>query len=62
LIVYDVQGRVVRTLLDEEATAGVHEVAWDGSDQAGIPANSGVYLVRMEAREFRSTRKLLLAR
>lgn len=47
--VYDLSGRVVRTLLDEPRPAGTQTVLWDGSDDAGQPASSGVYLVRMVA-------------
>lgn len=52
---YDVAGREVRTLVDEERPAGWHQAVLHAS---GL--SSGVYLCRMEAGEFVDTRKLLL--
>jgi len=43
--VYDVAGRRVRTLVDGEFAAGVHETRWDGRSGAGSPVSSGVYYV-----------------
>lgn len=49
LIVYDVAGRRVRGLaLGEGFTAGTNERAWDGRDDAGEPAASGIYFARLE--------------
>jgi hypothetical protein len=44
--VYDLAGRMVRVLHDGLLEAGRHDFAWDGTDQAGSLARSGVYLVR----------------
>lgn len=46
--VYDVTGRLVRRLVDRPLEAGPHTVRWDGRDDAGERAASGVYLVRLE--------------
>jgi len=46
--IYDVAGRIVRTLVDGEAEPGEHTVIWDGATDAGQRAASGVYFVRME--------------
>ena len=49
---YDVSGRLVRTLLTENfAPAGYHEVAVDGRDGQGRPLSSGVYFYRIETPE-----------
>ncbi len=53
--VYDVLGRKVVTLIDEEAGVSRYQVLWDAGD---LP--SGVYFVRMEAGEFVQTRKVVL--
>jgi len=55
LKVYDILGREVATLVNEEKPAGEYEVEFDGSN---LP--SGVYLYRLTAGEFRDTKKLLL--
>ena len=44
--VYNVQGRLVRTLVDAELPAGRHELRWNGVDDSGRQVPSGVYLVR----------------
>ncbi|TVQ69117.1 MAG: choice-of-anchor D domain-containing protein [Balneolaceae bacterium] len=57
LEVYDVIGRRVVTLVDDNLDAGYHEVTFDGTRLA-----SGVYLYRMQAGEFVRTRKLMLVK
>jgi len=43
LRIYDPAGRLVRVLQDGRLQAGRHEIQWDGSDDRGVPAASGVY-------------------
>jgi hypothetical protein len=57
LRVYDVLGREVRTLVNEELEPGSYERTFDASGLA-----SGIYFYRLEARGFSETRKLLLLR
>jgi flagellar hook assembly protein FlgD len=45
--IYDVAGRCVRSLMDEEAPAGIKRVQWDGKDQAGHAARTGMYFARL---------------
>ncbi len=60
LRVYDSAGRLLRTLLDDEARgAGQHEAFWDGRDAAGREVVSGVYLCLVEAGGSASARKLV---
>jgi hypothetical protein len=49
LRVYDVSGRLVRTLLDSYLAAGRRSVTWDGRDDAGHGVASGAYFLRLEA-------------
>ena len=58
--IYNLTGRVVRTLVDGESQAGRHELAWDGRSDDGRPAASGVYFCRLEAGGFTQARKLVL--
>ena len=60
LAVYNVAGRLVRTLVDGGVEAGYHTVVWDGRDDAGVPTSSGVYFCRMESDGFTGTTKLVL--
>jgi serine protease AprX len=45
--VYDLRGRLVRTLVDEATPAGTHSVSWDGTNTRGEGVGSGVYFVRL---------------
>ncbi len=58
--VFDVSGRLVRTLVDRSQDAGVYGVRWDGMDDSGRPVASGVYFYRMQTGDFTSTRKMVL--
>jgi hypothetical protein len=55
LIVYDVLGRAIRTLVSEEVARGDHSVQFSGAD---LP--SGVYLCTLKAGDFVSTKKMIL--
>lgn len=60
--VYDLSGRLVRTLVDEARPAGPQSVVWDGMDGQGQPAASGVYLVRLAAGGVEQTVKASLVK
>ena len=60
LAIYDISGRMVRTLVAAPKTAGEHAASWDGRDDGGSLVASGVYLVRVEAGGQAATRKILL--
>ncbi|MCA9753599.1 MAG: hypothetical protein KC591_15500, partial [Gemmatimonadetes bacterium] len=57
--VFDVQGRRVRRLLDERFPAGSHVVFWDGTEDGGRRAGSGVYFLRLEAHGESVTRRIV---
>ena len=44
--IYDLEGRRIARLYDGEASAGVHELSWDGRDESGARVPPGIYLVR----------------
>lgn len=60
LRVYDVRGRLVRTLVDDAQSAGVRTIEWDGTNDAGAKVASGIYLYRLTAPGFREVRKMIL--
>jgi len=62
LQIYNIQGQLVRTLLDKTLEKGEHEVIWDGTTDESIMAASGVYIYRLAANGKVKTRKLLLLR
>jgi hypothetical protein len=60
LTVHNVNGQVVRTLLDSELPAGPARVSWDGTDDGGRPLASGVYFARLASNEESAFRKMTL--
>lgn len=60
LTVYDVSGRVVRTLVDKEMATGTYQVLWNGNDSNGHPVAAGVYYCRLEAGDRMEMTKLVL--
>lgn len=51
LEVFDLQGRLVRTLVNEPLVSGDHAVLWDGQTADGSPAASGTYVYRLSAND-----------
>jgi hypothetical protein len=62
LVVYDVRGTPVRTLVDETEDAGYRSVRWDGRDDSGDQVSSGVYFYRIQAGDYASSRKMVVLR
>lgn len=62
LEIYDVLGRLVRTLINLEQTAGYHEVLWDARDDQAQSVASGLYFYRIQAGELQAMKKLLLVK
>jgi hypothetical protein len=60
LMVYDITGQLVRSLVAGEQPAGRYTITWDGRNTAGTQAASGVYLCELRAGSFRSVQKMLL--
>ncbi|MFH1502553.1 MAG: C1 family peptidase [Candidatus Eisenbacteria bacterium] len=60
IVVYDLSGRVVRTLVDGEKPAGEHAAVWLGRDDGGSELASGVYFYRVRIGEYSTERKMLL--
>jgi hypothetical protein len=62
LTVYDVLGRQVRVLVDEQQKAGRHIVRWNGRDESGHRMASGVYLARLVVGGTTKVRKMTFVR
>jgi len=60
LVVYSLLGGKIRTLLSGQQEAGFYEVQWDGTNDAGIPVTSGVYVYRFSSGDYRIARKMIL--
>ncbi len=62
LRVHDVLGRTIHTLVDSVEPAGEHTVTWDGRDEQGRRAASGVYVVTLDGANQRVARRVTLMR
>ena len=59
--IYDLSGRVVRTLVNNESfAAGTHQATWDGRSDGNTPVASGTYLYTLEYGNFRQSKSMLL--
>jgi flagellar hook assembly protein FlgD len=62
LRIYDVKGRLVREIMRSDLPAGRHDVSWDGLTSAGVPAETGIYFVRLKAGQRGYSTKILVLR
>jgi flagellar hook assembly protein FlgD len=60
LRIYDVAGRLIRTLVDGAQTSGQKSVTWQATDDLGSRVGSGVYFYHLRAPGFSETRKMVL--
>jgi hypothetical protein len=60
LVIYDVLGRQVRTLVNQDLTAGYHKAVWDATGDMGRPLSGGLYIYRIQAGGFSKTMKMVL--
>ena len=58
--VYDITGRLVNTLVNQNQSTGSYTVTWDGKNSAGESAVSGIYLYRIQANDFVAVKKMVL--
>jgi len=59
VVIYNMVGQVVRTLVDEHQQASKYEVVWDARDELGRPVSGGIYFCRLTAGEFSETRRMV---
>jgi hypothetical protein len=60
--IYNVTGRLIRTLVDGRHDAGRHHVEWNGIDANGSSVPSGIYFYQMRTSGYEATRKMILVR
>ena len=58
--VFNLQGQLVKTLVDQSMEAGYHTVRWNGMNQAGYKVSTGVYFYKINAGSFTETKKMIL--
>ncbi|NIO29559.1 MAG: T9SS type A sorting domain-containing protein [Candidatus Latescibacteria bacterium] len=62
LSILNLEGKLIKTLVNEVLPEGYREIVWDGKDAKGNPASSGVYFYRLKAGNKALTRKMVLLR
>ncbi len=60
LLIYDVNGRAVKRLVEGNQKAGTHSVVWDGTNDSGQKVGSGVYWSQMRTASFESNKKMVI--
>jgi len=59
IVVYDMMGREIKTLVSGYHTPSTYQVVWNGTDNRGKIVPSGVYLYRMSSSEFTQVNKVM---
>jgi hypothetical protein len=62
LIVYDMSGKKIRTLISEVQATGERLIVWDGKDNNGQQVSSGIYLYELTAGNLKQTMKMVLVK
>jgi hypothetical protein len=60
IVIYDLLGGKVRTLVSKEMSPGFHSAVWNGKDDKGRLVASGMFIVRMTSNSFMNVRKMLM--
>ena len=61
LKIYNITGQEICLLLDNDMTAGIHYVQWDGTDNSGKRVASGIYIYQISTGKIKQARKMTLA-
>jgi len=62
LKIFDVLGREVITLVNQEQGNGIYRVEWNGDNDFGVKVSSGIYFYRIESGSFVETKKMMMIR
>jgi len=60
--IYDITGREIRTLVNARKASGYYNIQWDGKDNNGTNAASGIYIYSMKTSSFTQSKKMVLVR
>ena len=60
IIIYDMLGKQVKTLINQTQDAGYRSVIWDATNDYGKPVSAGIYLYQIQAGEYMQTKKMVL--
>ena len=60
--VYDINGRLVNTLISNTLAAGTYDVVWNGDDMTGNSVSAGIYIYNLTSGETSITNKMILVK
>ncbi|MEO7263401.1 MAG: T9SS type A sorting domain-containing protein [Ferruginibacter sp.] len=60
--IFDMSGRLVKTLANTDMQAGTHQLAWDAKDEEGNNISAGIYVMRILIKDYAETKKIILER
>ncbi|MEE4312568.1 MAG: T9SS type A sorting domain-containing protein [candidate division KSB1 bacterium] len=60
--IFNLLGRRIRTLVNDNKSPGSYSVSWDGFDDEGVPVVSGIYFYHLSTRGFKDTRRMTVVR
>ena len=60
ITIYDLLGNHVKNLVNDHYPIGSHSISWNARNDKGQPVSAGVYLYKVQAGEFQSTKKMIL--
>ena len=60
ILIYDLMGRQIRTLVNQQVSAGYHSVMWNATSDMGSPVSAGVYIYAIQAGNVRDVKKMIL--
>jgi len=60
ITIYDMMGRVVKTIVNTQQNAGFKSIQWNATNNAGQPVSAGLYLYTIQMGEFKQTKKMVL--
>jgi len=62
MVIYNLLGQEIRSFYAQNLKAGIHQINWNGIDNKGFEVASGIYIYRLTAGDFVSTKKMALLR
>lgn len=57
--IYNILGQLVKTLVDEVQTSGLHQIVWEGENSSGQKVSSGIYFYRIQTQDFVEVKKMV---
>jgi hypothetical protein len=58
--IYDVTGRMVKSLINMNQSTGYHSLRWDATNYSGEAVSAGMYIYTIQAGQYRATKKMVL--